>query len=110
MHQVLRDVCVQIASTHNFLHVVESGGCVTNERPYIITPRRLSIHLDALYVNSTGKLWNSYHSVLYVFCIASLPVRNPLIVFSRFMFLLVLDVLQVHFVEFPRDIIKCFFV
>ncbi|XP_042032236.1 putative late blight resistance protein homolog R1B-8 [Salvia splendens] len=107
MHQLLRDVCVRIASTHNFLHVVESGGCVTNERPYS-TPRRLSIHPDALHVKSTDKLWNSYHSVLSVLCIASQPVKNPIVIFSRFMFLLVLDVLQVHFVEFPRDIIKCF--
>ncbi|XP_057808830.1 putative late blight resistance protein homolog R1A-10 [Salvia miltiorrhiza] len=101
IHDLLRDVCVQNAHNENFLRVVDSTG----ERPDE-SPRRISIHLDALQANSTHDLMKSYSYVRSIVCMAGKPIDNPLVAYLSFVYLRVLDVLDVCFRKFPHQIIR----
>ncbi|XP_057782210.1 putative late blight resistance protein homolog R1A-10 [Salvia miltiorrhiza] len=99
IHDLLRDVCVQNASKEKFLHVVDSEGYVTREWGDE-APRRLSIHPDALQVDAKHDYLRS------ILCIASKSIENPSAFYLGYVYLRVLDVLEVQFGEFPHQITK----
>ncbi|KAH6807044.1 hypothetical protein C2S51_028152 [Perilla frutescens var. frutescens] len=105
IHDLLRDVCVQNAQKENFLEVVDWSRHLTRER-HGQTPRRLSLYLDAVQDSSTHELISCYYNVRSLLCSASKLLNNPSVVYLGFLYLRVLDVVVVHFTEFPDQILK----
>ncbi|XP_020548010.1 putative late blight resistance protein homolog R1B-14 [Sesamum indicum] len=105
IHDLLRDVCVRNAQKENFLHVVNWYGDLTeagNRRR-----RRVSIHPDALYANTTHQLISSYSHARSYLCTGK-SLTYPSLVYLGFRLLRVLDIILIHFSEFPSDIIRLF--
>ncbi|KAH6759224.1 hypothetical protein C2S51_019459 [Perilla frutescens var. frutescens] len=101
IHDLLRDVSVQNAQKENFLHVLDWGVYVTQERLGCV-PRRLSISTAAdLQVNVRHDL-----NVRSFICIATKFLNYPSVVHLGFLHLRVLDILELHFGEFPEQIVK----
>ncbi|KAL0356055.1 UNVERIFIED_CONTAM: putative late blight resistance proteinR1A-10 [Sesamum radiatum] len=105
IHDLLRDVCVRNAQKENFLHVVNWDGDLTQEGNR--SRRRLSIHPDALYANTTHRSIRSY-SLARSFLCTGKRLSYPSLVYLGFRLLRVLDIIVIHFYEFPSDIIRLF--
>ncbi|KAL0284405.1 UNVERIFIED_CONTAM: putative late blight resistance proteinR1A-10 [Sesamum angustifolium] len=105
IHDLLRDVCVRNAQKENFLHVVNWDGDLTQEGNR--SRRRLSIHPDALYANATHPSIRSYSHARSFLCTGK-RLTYPSLVYLGFRLLRVLDIIVIHFYEFPRDIIRLF--
>ncbi|KAK4394649.1 putative late blight resistance proteinR1A-10 [Sesamum angolense] len=105
IHDLLRDVCVRNAQKENFLHVVNWDGDLTQEGNR--SRRRLSIHPDALYANATHHSIRSYSHARSFLCTGK-RLTYPSLVYLGFRLLRVLDIIVIHFYEFPRDIIRLF--
>ncbi|XP_011071841.1 putative late blight resistance protein homolog R1A-10 [Sesamum indicum] len=105
IHDLLRDVCVRNAQKENFLDVVNWDGDLTEEGNR--SRRRLSIHPDALYANTTHHSTSSY-SLARSFLCTGKSLTYPSLVYLGFRFLRVLDIIVIHFSEFPSDIIRLF--
>ncbi|KAL0417030.1 UNVERIFIED_CONTAM: putative late blight resistance proteinR1A-10 [Sesamum latifolium] len=89
----------------NFLHVVNWDGDLTQEGNR--SRRRLSIHPDALYANTTHRSIRSY-SLARSFLCTGKRLTYPSLVYLGFRLLRVLDIIVIHFYEFPSDIIRLF--
>ncbi|KAL1553039.1 hypothetical protein AAHA92_13765 [Salvia divinorum] len=105
IHDLLRDFCVENASKENFFHVMDGGGYITRVLPEQ-TPRRLSVRPDALQVIARHDLISSYYHIRSFLCTASELVKHPSALDLVFPYLRVLDVLELHFGEFPHQIVK----
>ncbi|KAL0385064.1 UNVERIFIED_CONTAM: putative late blight resistance proteinR1A-4 [Sesamum radiatum] len=102
IHDLLRDLCAKNARKENLFHVVNSYDDVKQDTS---TWRRLTIHPDAW---RPREIYSSIHSIpkaRSLLCIGTNLIHLSF-VYLRFRLLRVLDVVVIHFHEFPAEVIE----
>ncbi|KAL0421808.1 UNVERIFIED_CONTAM: putative late blight resistance proteinR1A-4 [Sesamum latifolium] len=100
IHDLLRDLCTKNAQKENLFHVVNSYDDVKQDTS---TWRRLTIHPDAW---RPREIYSSIHSIpkaRSLLCIGTNLIHLSF-VYLRFRLLRVLDVVVIHFHEFPAEV------
>ncbi|KAL8529483.1 hypothetical protein ACS0TY_006784 [Phlomoides rotata] len=104
MHDLLRDLCVGKALEEKFLYV--NNGQVCNLPRSKLSFRRVSVHSPNVIRDSydySMRLMRLTRSILYIGP-ASRVILSP--VFSKLLFLRVLDVLEIELRIFPKEILQ----
>ncbi|KAL0417025.1 UNVERIFIED_CONTAM: putative late blight resistance proteinR1A-10 [Sesamum latifolium] len=105
IHDLLRNLCLRTAEKENFLHVVKNNNDVLPHTS--ITPRRFSIHLHLLSIQSEVLSQSKTHNsrARSLLCTGAHLIYTPHVYFG-YRLLRVLDLIIVRFFHFPAEITK----
>ncbi|CAA2935286.1 Hypothetical predicted protein [Olea europaea subsp. europaea] len=100
---MLRDLCVRQAHEEHFLYVARS---LTDLHEITNTKQCLSIHPDVLYLYETHDSLKSIPLIRSLLCTGTHLYNYLAPVFIGFRLMRVLDVVVIHFYDFPDEIIE----